>query len=223
MVAQESEQLNHPARRRNKMTNEERENKPKVEEKKIEAKPLPVDKEKAKEMESGLEKTVQDKPVEEPMSESQHEKKEEKPKSKKEPEKSKVVKKEEAVANGQNFPISKKQAVYICSFIKNKSIDKAIADLGEVKKMKKAVPFKGEIPHRKGGFVGRYPVKATQYFINLLKGLKGNVITNGMELEKARIAIASASWASRPMRSGGRSAKRTNVILKARETKGEKK
>jgi len=35
--------------------------------------------------------------------------------------------------------------------------------------MKKAVPMKGEIPHRKGIGTGRYPVKASAFFIKLLK------------------------------------------------------
>jgi large subunit ribosomal protein L22 len=107
--------------------------------------------------------------------------------------------------------------MYISSFIKGRKIDDAIEQLRKVTKYKIAVPFKGEIPHRKGGFIGRYPINASEQFINLLKSLKGNAITNGLELEKTRIKIASASWARRPQKSGGRAAKRTNVILKAME------
>ena len=115
--------------------------------------------------------------------------------------------------------------MYICSFIKNKKIDDAMKDLGEVILMKRAVPFKGEIPHRKGrGMMsGRYPVKAAGLFINLLKSLKGNVLVNGMDLDKTRIKIASANWAARPMRSNRREGKRTHVVLKAREILEEKK
>jgi len=204
----------------------------KEEKKKIVAKPLPVDKEKTKEIESGLEGKVQDKTSidkkeEAKVSKDDSDKKEEKPKKKEEVKP--ISKKDEAVANGKNFPVSKKQCMYICKFIKNKSIDLAILDLNKVIKMKKAVPFKGEIPHRKGmSSPGRYPVKAAGYFINLLKGLKGNVIVNSMDLDKTRITIASASWANRPMRPHGKSAKRTNVILKAvevkeKQNKGEKK
>ena len=128
-------------------------------------------------------------------------------------------KKEEAIANGRSLPVSMKQCKYICAFIKNKSIDNAIQDLEQVIKMKKAVPFKGEIPHRKGKVMmaGRYPVKASKLFITLLKGLKGNSIVNGLDIDKTRITTASASWASRPMRRGSVQGKRTHVILKARE------
>jgi len=88
--------------------------------------------------------------------------------------------------------------------------------------MKKAVPFKGEIPHRKGAGMmsGRYPVKAAGLFINVLKGLRGNILANGMEIEKAKIHFASTSWASRPARSNRRSGKRANLILRAKEFKG---
>ncbi len=134
-------------------------------------------------------------------------------------------KKEEATAKGLALHISKKHAVYICRFIKDKPIDKAISDLQAVLKYKKAVPFKGEVPHRKGkGMMsGRYPINASILFINLLKSLKGNVLVNNMDLEKTRIKIASPSWAARPLRRGSRQGKRTNVLLIAREITQEQK
>ncbi len=133
-------------------------------------------------------------------------------------------KKHEAVAYGDALPISKKHGMYICSFIRGKKIDSAIANLQEVLKFKKAVPFKGEIPHRKGkGMMsGRYPISASKQFITLLKGLKGNVIVNGMDLDKTVIAEASSSWASRPARRDSRKGKRSHIILKAREIGGHK-
>ncbi|MBU0467274.1 MAG: hypothetical protein KJ718_03630 [Nanoarchaeota archaeon] len=189
--------------------------KPKTEEKKkIEAKPLPVDKEKAREIE---EKMKEEKVKSIPPSNETEEKAKEKTEDKKEPVKQEIKKKEEAIAKGAALPISKKHSIYICRLIKNKSIDQAISELEQVIKLKKVVPFKGEIPHRKGMGPGRYPVKAAGYFINLLKGLKGNAITNGLELEKTKICLGSATWANRPMRRGGRLAKRTNVLLKAKE------
>lgn len=144
-------------------------------------------------------------------------KKEEKKDQKKE--EKKIPKKDQAIAKGLNFRASMKNCSYICRFIKNKPIDKAIEDLEDVIKMKRAVPFRGEIPHRKGkGMMsGRYPVKAAGMFINLLKSLKGNVLVNQMDLDKTRIRIASASWAARPVRRGGRKFKRTNVLLIAKE------
>ncbi len=145
-------------------------------------------------------------------------KKEEPKVPEKEKKKDEKPKKEEAVAKGLNLHASKKHCMYISSFIKAKPIDRAINELQEVIKMKRAIPFKGEIPHRKGNLMsGRYPIKASKQIIYVLKALRGNVLVNGLDLEKARIYFASASWASRPAKKGGMRFKRVNLILKAKE------
>lgn len=129
-----------------------------------------------------------------------------------------IAKKDIAMTKGNNLHASMKQCMYVCRFIKNKSIDGAIKDLEDVILFKKVIPFKGEIPHRKGNFMsGRYPINASKLFIQILKTLKGNVLANKMDLDKTRIYFASASWASRPSKKGGGRFKRTNVILKAKE------
>ncbi len=134
------------------------------------------------------------------------------------------VKKDKAVARGDSLHISKRHGMYICSFIKGKSIDSAIENLEKVILLKKAVPFKGEIPHRKGkGMMsGRYPVSAAKIFIPMLKSLKGNVVVNGMDLSKTIISSASTHLAPRPARRGGEYGKRAHVILEAREAKSNK-
>ena len=135
----------------------------------------------------------------------------------------KIQKKEAAFAKGHSMPVSKRQCMYISAFIKNKKIDRAISDLKEVIKFKKIIPFKGEIPHRKGkGMMsGRYPIKASALFIKILKGLRGNALVNGLDLEKTKIFFSSSNWASRPMRGQGRKGKRTHVLIKAMESKEE--
>lgn len=133
-------------------------------------------------------------------------------------EEKKIVKKEEAVARGADMSISKKHCMYICKFIKGKDVDTSIKQLEEVIKLKRAIPFKGEIPHRHGDMMsGRYPVSASKVMIGVLKGLRGNIIANGMDVEKSKIYFASANWASRPARKGGMRFKRAHVILKAKE------
>lgn len=126
-------------------------------------------------------------------------------------------KKYEVVIRGFSMPISKKHGMYICKLIKNKTIDDAMRGLREVIEFKRAVPFKGEIPHRKGMERGRYPIKASANLINLLKALRGNANSAGLELEKTMITTAITNWASRPARSGGRKAKRANVVIMAKE------
>ncbi len=136
----------------------------------------------------------------------------------------KIERKEEAKARGKDLSISTKHSVAICRFIKNKRIEKAIVDLEQVIKRKKAVPMKGEIPHRKGKGMerGRYPVKACKAFIKVLKDLAANSIVGG--LEEPYIYIAKADKASRPYRRfGSRRFKRTHVLLVARDRKFKEK
>lgn len=154
-------------------------------------------------------------------------KKTEQPKDVKKPEKKKKeikkVKKSEVVVNGKSLPISTKYAMAICKFVKNKEIETAIRDLEQVLMFKKAVPMKGEIPHRKGKIMsGRFPKKATENFIVLLKSLMGNA--NNHELNEPVIAEAIANIAQRPYGRFGRvRKKRTHVTLKAREKKSKEK
>ena len=109
--------------------------------------------------------------------------------------------------------------MYICDFIKGKKIDTAIAELEQVVLKKRAVPYKGEVPHRAdpGMMSGRYPVNASKIFIQMLKGLRGNVLVNGMDLDKTRITFGMSNWASRPQMKGGARFKRTHVVLKAKK------
>lgn len=178
----------------------------------------------ARPSESGLkEKFVKEK--EKPVKES--EKEGEKPKEKlaeKEKTEKKPVqekpKKTEAVVNAHNLPISTKYSAAICRFIKNKKIEDAIADLEQVLVLKKAVPMKGEIPHRKGKGImsGRFPKKATQNFIRLLKSLSANANHNG--LENPILVEAVANIGSRPYGKFGRvRKKRTHVKIKVKEKK----
>ncbi len=134
------------------------------------------------------------------------------------------VKKDEAVVNGISLPISTKDSVAICKFIKGKTIDKAISDLEEVEKFRKVIPMTGEIPHRKGkGMMsGRYMTKPVKIFIKILKDLKANSNVNG--LEEPIIVEAVPNRASRPYgRFGSVKRKRTHVKIKAVEKKIKEK
>ena len=135
-----------------------------------------------------------------------------------------AVKKDEASINGISLPISTKDSVAICKFIRHKSIDKAIADLELVSKFKKAIPMKGEIPHRKGKgmMAGRYMTKPVGFFIKMLKGLKANSNVNG--IEEAVIVEAIPNRASRPYGRFGRiKRKRTHIHIKVVEKNKLKK
>lgn len=124
----------------------------------------------------------------------------------------------EAVVHGKDLPISTKHAIAICRFIKNNSIEEAIANLEKVALKRKAVPMKGEVPHRKGMMSGRYPVKAAEQFIKLLKNLAANVSVNGLDIANTKIAVAKADRASRTRYSiRNWKFKRTQIMLVAKE------
>lgn len=130
----------------------------------------------------------------------------------------KETNKTEAVVNGKNLGISLKHAVAICNLIRDKNIDKAILILEEVTKLKKAVPMKGEIPHRKGKIKsGRYPIKASNNLIQLLKSLRANAIAKSLEIENYVISCKANKAPKvyrRFTRFGSRQFKRTHVELK---------
>lgn len=140
-------------------------------------------------------------------------------------EKKVIPKKDEAVANINDVRASQKHCMYICAAIRGKKIDDSIKMLQGVVKLKTIIKFKGEIPHRHGQRMmsGRYPVEASKLMINALKGLKGNVIVNQMDLDKTRITTAFATQAHRPARAGGIKAKRCHVYLIAKEVQNAKK
>lgn len=128
------------------------------------------------------------------------------------------VKKTEAIVNVKGVPVSTKYSMAICRFIKNKKIEKAIKDLEDVLQFKKAVPMKGEIPHRKGKKImsGRYPKRATEHFIKLLKSLLANANHNG--LENPIITEAVSNIGKRPFGKFGRiRRKRTHIKITAKE------
>ena len=177
-------------------------------------------KEKAEEEKSNEKKETEKKPVEKEKGKEEKEKTKEKPVGE---EKKKVikVKKTEAFVDDTSIPISTKHSIAICNFIKGKKIEDAVNDLEQVVLKKKAVPMKGEIPHRKGMMSGRYPKKASEHFIKILKRLTANATVNG--LENPVITEAIANFGSRPYGRFGRvRKKRTHLKIIVKEEKENK-
>ncbi len=145
----------------------------------------------------------------------------EKEKQTKKEQKQKQKKRDYAIAKGIDLPISTKHSIAICRFIKGKHPAEAIEMLEKVRKLKLAVPMQGEIPHRKGRIMsGRYPVKAAEYFIKVLKTVIANAVQLGLDESKLYISIAKADKASRPYRPSrhlGRRFKRTHLLIEVRE------
>ena len=149
--------------------------------------------------------------------EENKEAKEEQPK-KRTKKKQERIKKEEAVVDVKSVPISTLHSIAICKFIRGKKISRALEDLNEVLSHRKAVPMKGEVPHKpgKGMSSGKYPKNASEYFIKLIKNLQANSNYNG--IEEPVIVFAIANKASEPFGKAGRVRhKRTHIKLVARE------
>ena len=166
-----------------------------------------------------MEKEKTKKIVEAPKKQETKDKKiDDKKEIKKKPEKD-IPKKTEAIVNATGLPISTKYSVAICRFIKGKKIENAMADLEKVISQKKAVPMKGEIAHRKGKIMsGRFPKKASEHFVKLLKTLLGNCNVN--QLDEPVIAEAVANIGARPFGRFGRvRRKRTHIKIIARDKK----
>ena len=138
----------------------------------------------------------------------------------------KKVVRTEAIINGKRLPISLKDSIAIGNFIKNKKIEDAISDLELVLKKKKAIPFRGELPHRKGKRMmsGKYPINASSHFIKLLKSLSANSSNNSMDLDKTRIISVIPNKAPQQLhRFGSTKFKRTHVTIISKQMNQEGK
>ena len=134
-----------------------------------------------------------------------------------------------AKINGRSLPISTKQSIEICNFIRGTNLEKAKALLGEVIKHKRAVPYKrfsGDVGHKKGKIAaGRYPENACKAILSLLEGVEANAQFKGLNTSNLVISYICPNKASRPWHYGRqrrRKMKRTHIDIIVRET-AEKK
>lgn len=131
----------------------------------------------------------------------------------------------EAIANGINLGISRKESVEICRLIRNKPVDKAKKILERVIEKKEAVPYKRylmSVPHRKGKIgPGRYPVKASEKILLLIKSAEANAENKGMSknLVISHISAHKGETQSRYGRKMGKKAKRTHIKIIVKEKK----
>lgn len=141
------------------------------------------------------------------------------------------LKEDMARAHGVSLPISTKVAVEMANFLRGRTTKKALAILEEVLEKKTAIPFKrftDGVGHRPGKVgPGRYPQKASQEFIKLIKQVEANAEAKTLG-DNLVIVHLSANKASKPMRQGRqrrRQFKRTHVqiIVQEQEEKKETK
>lgn len=132
-----------------------------------------------------------------------------------------------AKAVGIALPISLKQAVEICNFIRGKPVEKAVRVLEDVINEKVAVPFKrfnrGGGGHRKGMGPGKYPKKACQEILKIINSAAANAHSKGLgNLALKGITPQKAATTWHFGRKRRRQAKRTHVEVIVSETKEQK-
>lgn len=133
-----------------------------------------------------------------------------------------------AKAKAKDLPISTKQSIEICRCLRYKNTVLAVKILNEALQFKKAIPFKKfirDMGHKPGIASGRYPQKASQAFIKLIRTVEANAQFKGLNTSNLKITKILANKAAIPL-SGGRhhtAAKRTNLEIEVKEMKEKKK
>jgi len=109
-------------------------------------------------------------------------------------------------AMGRDMNVSFKNMVMVAQSIRGKMLPKAIEHMEQVIDLKRTVPFtrfaKG-IGHRSGNQLktSKYPKKAAQYTLDVLKNLRANAEFKGYDPENIKIIHSQANHGvSRPRR-----------------------
>ncbi|MCW1300921.1 MAG: 50S ribosomal protein L22 [Candidatus Nanoarchaeia archaeon] len=104
-----------------------------------------------------------------------------------------------ASAKGLDLPISFKDSVNVCRFIRGKEVLKAIKLLDEVIEKRRAIPFfryKRDMPHRRGKLgPGRFPVKECKYIKKVIENAVANAKAKGLDVQKLYISKIEANRA----------------------------
>lgn len=128
-----------------------------------------------------------------------------------------------ARAVGVALPVSFKQSVEVCRFIKHKNVADAKKMLKEVIEKKRAVPFKRfdfDLSHKKKIGPGRYPEKTSEEFIRLIEDAEANAQFKGLNTSNLIIIHINAHKAGKAWHYGRQSRrrmKRTNIELVVEE------
>src|SRR3990167_1096966 len=133
-----------------------------------------------------------------------------------------------ARAVGKSLPISFKQSIELCNFIRNRDVGYAKNVLNKVIEKKKAVPFRrfnDNMGHKKGIAAGRYPGKASKEILDLISLVEANAQFKGLNSSNLVISHINANKAATVMHYGrkrSRKAKRTNIEIVVKDMAGKK-
>ena len=130
----------------------------------------------------------------------------------------------EAVVTGRSLPISTKQSIEICSYLRGKTTERGKTVLQHVIEKKAAIPYKrfnDHVGHKRGMAAGRYPINASMEILSLIKSAESNAENKGM-VAPFKISEMIANQASRPWHYGRQrrvKMKRTHVKIVISEIK----
>ena len=123
-----------------------------------------------------------------------------------------------AKAVSHSLPVSTKISTQVCRFVKGLTLAKAKIALADVTAMKRAVPmhrYYKETAHKPNMAVGRYPIKACKYVLQVLESAEANAQFKG--LNSADLVVHHAAAQQGPTARGqgrtGGSAKRTHIEI----------
>lgn len=133
-----------------------------------------------------------------------------------------------ATATGKSLSISSKYTFMICQYLRGRKVARAKTILEAAIAGKEAIPFtkfNDGVGHRRGiAASGRYPKKACEAVLGLIKSAEANATNAGLTGELT-ITELRANRASTPMRAGRqsrRSGKRTHVHVAVEELAARK-
>ena len=134
-----------------------------------------------------------------------------------------------AKAVGVGLPISTKQSVMICQYVRGKKLQMAKQMLSETIGLKKPVPFTrftNGLGHKPGKMAaGRFPIKACQHILEIIETAEANAQFKGLSTPDLVVKHISAQKAANTWRYGRQSrikAKRTHVEVVLEEKKAKK-
>lgn len=133
-----------------------------------------------------------------------------------------------AKAKADSLSVSTKHCIELCRYLRYKTITQAKQILEEVITLKKPIPFlrfKRNIGHKPGIAAGRFPQKAAQGVLKLVKSVEANAQFKGLNTSNLKITKILANRASIPL-TGGRqrtATKRTHLEIEVIEKKEKKK
>jgi large subunit ribosomal protein L22 len=127
------------------------------------------------------------------------------------------------------MPLSFKESVEVCSFLRGRTVEKALMHLERVAKLKESVPFKrynkGGLGHKDGYGPARYPVNVCKAMIKLVKDVQVNAEQKGLNKDSLVISRIIANKAQKTMHYGRHRGqmKRTHIEIAVTEKKETKK